>query len=113
MTQQHPHRAPINLIDIASAALGKKAVELAAFDGVAVKFIQAHGENRWHTHDFDEGFYLISGDFVLQIEASQIQLSPGDFFVVGRGLKHRGVSENGAALLRLESKQGITTIVES
>ena len=100
---------PVNLTKFPIAT---KITELAAFDGTSVKFVRVLGRNRWHTHDYDEGFYLIDGDFALQFESSDVQMIPGDFFVVRGGLRHRGVSERGASLLRLARRGGATSVQE-
>ena len=101
--------APVNLTKFPIAT---KITELAVFDGTSVKLVQALGRNRWHIHNYDEGFYLIDGDFALQFESSDVQMIPGDFFVVQGGLRHRGVSERGASLLRLERRGGATSVQE-
>ncbi|HVG81332.1 MAG TPA: hypothetical protein VNB28_03530 [Methylomirabilota bacterium] len=104
---------PLNLPALGRASnRGKTSTELAVFDGTSVRFVHAVGQNEWHRHDFDEGFYLIDADFALQFEFGRVQLSPGDFFVVGRGLKHRGTSESGASLLRFERKHGTTSVLK-
>jgi mannose-6-phosphate isomerase-like protein (cupin superfamily) len=101
--------APVNLTKSRIAA---RITELAVFDGTSVKFVQSLGRNRWHIHNYDEGFYLIDGDFALQLESSDVQMMPGDFFVVRGGLRHRGVSERGASLLRFERRSGATSMQE-
>jgi mannose-6-phosphate isomerase-like protein (cupin superfamily) len=100
---------PVNL---SNSPRAKQTTELAVFDGTSVKFVQTLGRNRWHIHDYDEGFYLIDGEFALQFESSDVAMMPGDFFIVRRGLRHRGVSEKGASLLRFERRGGATSVQE-
>jgi mannose-6-phosphate isomerase-like protein (cupin superfamily) len=83
---------------------------VAGIDNAVLEAVRLLGENAWHTHeDYEETFYLIDGDFAVEFEDRIVKLATGDLFVVQRGLKHRGKSESGALLLRLEKQSGRTT----
>src|SRR5262252_8785755 len=48
------------------------------------------GEYHWHKHDDeDEFFYVVEGSFLIDLEGRTIDLSPGQGFVVPKGVMHR------------------------
>jgi len=96
---------------LAAMGTARGAALIATFDGTSLRAVRLTGQNPWHFHhDYDEGFYVIEGNFVIEFEAETVHLSQGDFFSVPRGLKHRGSSEAGASLLRFEKTEGRTTV---
>ena len=48
------------------------------------------GEYHWHKHDDeDEFFYVVEGQFLIDLEGRTVELSPGQGFVVPKGVMHR------------------------
>ena len=48
------------------------------------------GEYHWHKHDDeDEFFYVVEGLFIIDLEGRTVELSPGQGFVVPKGIMHR------------------------
>jgi mannose-6-phosphate isomerase-like protein (cupin superfamily) len=48
------------------------------------------GEYHWHKHDADdEFFYVVSGQFIIDLESSSVTLTPQQGFVVPKGVMHR------------------------
>ena len=48
------------------------------------------GEYHWHVHDDeDEFFHVVEGHFLIDLEDNTIDLSPGQGFVVPKGMMHR------------------------
>jgi quercetin dioxygenase-like cupin family protein len=96
-------RSSINAFEaIAGVAAGWKVLgEVGSVD--TVKVARVHGANPWHVHaDFDESYFVLEGVFCLDHDAGTIELKAGDFFVMPRGTRHRGRSDAGATLLRLD-----------
>ena len=48
------------------------------------------GEYHWHKHDDeDKFFYVVEGQFLIDLEERTVELSPGQGFVVPKGVMHR------------------------
>jgi mannose-6-phosphate isomerase-like protein (cupin superfamily) len=74
---------------------------------VAVKVL---GEFVWHKHDeTDDFFFVIDGHLTIQLRDRNIELDPGELFVVPRGVEHCPSSENGAEVLLIEPKETVNT----
>jgi mannose-6-phosphate isomerase-like protein (cupin superfamily) len=81
------------------------AEKLAAFDetwvpkvvgelnGQYVKVAKFEGEYVWHSHTTeDEMFLVVSGQLRLEFRDHTVELGPGEFCVVPRGVEHRPVA---------------------
>jgi len=66
-----------------------------------IKIAKIDGSFIWHAHpDPDELFYLLSGALTLEIEGDKdVVLSPGDVFVVPRGVRHKPIAEKAEIML--------------
>jgi mannose-6-phosphate isomerase-like protein (cupin superfamily) len=61
------------------------------------------GEYHWHKHDDeDEFFYVIEGRFLIDLEGRTVELTPGQGFVVPRGVIHRTRAPERAVILMVE-----------
>jgi mannose-6-phosphate isomerase-like protein (cupin superfamily) len=50
---------------------------------------QGVGPTNWHTHeDQDEVFLLIEGHLTIQMRDRNVELGPGELFVIPRGTEH-------------------------
>ncbi|RXZ50200.1 cupin domain-containing protein [Agromyces binzhouensis] len=62
---------------------------LASVNDYDVKVVKLLGEFTWHAHpDTDELFMVLSGQLVIQLRAGDVELGPGDVYVVPRGVEH-------------------------
>lgn len=62
------------------------------------------GEYHWHKHDAeDEFFYVVSGRFLIDLEDRLVDLSPGQAFVVHKGLLHRPRAPEKTVILMVEA----------
>src|SRR5919198_829945 len=51
--------------------------------------VKVQGEFVWHTHDETDDFFLVlSGRLTIQLRDRDIELGPGELFVVPRGVEH-------------------------
>jgi len=58
-------------------------------NGNLFKVAKGIGSTTWHTHeDQDETFLLLSGRLTIQLRAGDVELAPGDLFVIPRGVEH-------------------------
>ncbi len=62
------------------------------------------GEYHWHKHDRDdEFFYVMSGQLLIDLEDRTIDLSPGQAFVVPRGVVHKTRAPERTIILMVEN----------
>ncbi len=58
-------------------------------NGSLFKVAKGTGSTRWHTHeDQDEVFIVLEGDLTVQLRDRNVDLGPGDLFIVPRGVEH-------------------------
>ena len=63
------------------------------------------GEYHWHKHDdLDEFFYVVEGEFLIDLEGSTITLAPKQGFVVPRGVVHRTRAPSRCIILMVEGE---------
>jgi mannose-6-phosphate isomerase-like protein (cupin superfamily) len=61
------------------------------------------GEYHWHKHDdLDEFFYVVEGNFLIDLEERTIELAPRQGFVVPKGVVHRTRAPERAVILMVE-----------
>jgi mannose-6-phosphate isomerase-like protein (cupin superfamily) len=64
---------------------------------------KAKGEFVWHSHpETDDLFLVIEGRLTIQLRDGDVELGPGELFVVPRGLEHCPRSDEGASILVVE-----------
>ena len=62
-----------------------------------------HGEFHWHKHDAeDEFFYVISGLLQIDLEEQSVELTPGQGYVIPKGVNHRTRAPERTAILMIE-----------
>jgi mannose-6-phosphate isomerase-like protein (cupin superfamily) len=67
---------------------------VAEANGWQVKVVKADGEFVWHDHpETDELFQVLAGRLRIRLDGRpDVELGPGDVFVVPRGLSHQPVA---------------------
>ena len=79
-------------------------------NGQHVKLTKLKGEFVWHKHDAeDEMFLIISGDFVMELRDKTIQLKPGEFIIIPKGVEHRPVANGEVHLMLFEPVSTLNT----
>lgn len=79
-------------------------------NGQYVKLAKFEGEYVWHAHEHeDELFYVVSGKLNIELRDRTIELAPGEFFVVPRGVEHKPVALPNADVLLFEPAGTINT----
>jgi mannose-6-phosphate isomerase-like protein (cupin superfamily) len=70
-----------------------------------VKVAKLLGELVWHAHDNeDEMFLVVSGHLRIQLEGQDdVELDPGQFFVVPRGVRHNPVAAEEVHIVLIET----------
>jgi mannose-6-phosphate isomerase-like protein (cupin superfamily) len=76
---------------------------VAEFNGHDVMVVKAKGEFVWHKHDDTDDFFLVlRGRLVIQLRDGDVELGPGELFVVPKGVEHRPVAEDEVHLMLIE-----------
>ena len=71
---------------------------VAQFNGHEVK-----GEFVWHQHDDTDDFFLVlKGRITIRLRDGEVELGPGEMFVVPTGVEHQPVAAEEAELLLIE-----------
>lgn len=84
-------------------------------NGQHVKLVKFQGEFVWHLHENeDELFLVLRGEFTMEYRAADgaacaIQLEPGEFLIVPRGVEHRPVAEREVEVLLFEPAGTLNT----
>ena len=65
--------------------------------GTAICFLAPQGSIGAHLHAFEESFYILEGEPIVQIEDQAYQLRPGNFGLIGTGKKHSWHNGSGPA----------------
>ncbi|MEO6864384.1 MAG: cupin domain-containing protein [Gemmatimonadaceae bacterium] len=69
-----------------------------------VKIAKVRGQFTWHKHDDeDELFLIVKGHLRIQLEDGNVELGPGDFHVVPKGVLHNPVAEDECWLMLIET----------
>jgi mannose-6-phosphate isomerase-like protein (cupin superfamily) len=78
---------------------------VAAFNGYDVMVVKVRGEFVWHAHpDTDDFFLVLKGRLTIQLRDGNVELGPGELFVVPKGVEHRPVAAEEVHLLLIEPK---------
>jgi quercetin dioxygenase-like cupin family protein len=73
---------------------------LAQANGNLFKVAKGIGSTNWHSHDDqDETFLVLSGRLTVQLRDRNVELGPGELFVVPRGVEHCPVAAEEARFL--------------
>ncbi len=76
---------------------------IATVNDYDVRVVHIRGEFVWHSHeDTDELFQVIAGNVQIHLRDRTIDLSPGDLYVVPKGVEHKPESKEGADMLLFE-----------
>jgi hypothetical protein len=68
------------------------------------------GEYHWHKHDNDdEFFFVLEGQFIIDLQERSVELQPLEGFVVPRGVVHRTRAPQRAVILMAESSAIVPT----
>lgn len=75
-----------------------------------IKLAKLLGEFAWHSHPHtDEMFLVLSGTLNIQLRDRDVILTPGEVFVVPRGVEHCPKAEEEVGVMLLEPKGVVNT----
>ena len=76
---------------------------VADFNGNDVMVVKLEGEFVWHSHpDTDDFFLVLAGRLTIQLRDRDIELGPGELYVVPRGVEHCPRADEEAHILLIE-----------
>lgn len=83
---------------------------VAALNGQEVKLVKVQGVFPWHHHDrADEMFMVWRGRFRVEFRDRVVEMGPGEFVVVPRGIEHRTAADDEAEILIFEPAEVLNT----
>lgn len=72
-------------------------------NGQEIKLVKFKGEFPWHRHENeDEMFLAVRGIFRIEFTDSNVEIGPGEFVIVPRGVEHRPVAEEEVEVMLFE-----------
>ncbi|HEV8376814.1 MAG TPA: cupin domain-containing protein [Candidatus Polarisedimenticolia bacterium] len=78
---------------------------VARLNDYDVMLVKVHGEFVWHKHDETDDFFLvIDGSLEIRLRDRTVRLSPGELFVVPRGVEHQPYAAGEASVLLIEPR---------
>lgn len=83
----------------------------ADVDGYQLKVAKIDGEFVWHAHDdADELFLVHAGHLTLRLRGGDdVELDPGELYVVPRGVEHQPVGRDGCQIVMFERAEVVNT----
>lgn len=83
---------------------------VATVNDYDVRVVRTHGEFTRHSHpETDEFFLVLSGRLTIRMDDGDVDLGPGQVYVVPRGTPHQPFSADGAEVLLLEPSATVNT----
>lgn len=77
---------------------------LCQVNSSVVRLGVVEGEYHWHKHaDDDEFFYVVEGQFFIDLEDRTVELAPRQGFVVPKGVMHRTRAPRRTVILMVEN----------
>jgi mannose-6-phosphate isomerase-like protein (cupin superfamily) len=114
-TPSFPYETRLNILHGPLEVIDEKALAdacefqwynqtLCKVNGSVVRLGVVEGEYHWHKHDEDdEFFYVVDGQFLIDLEGRTVELSPRQGFVVPKGVMHRTRAPRRAVILMVEN----------
>ena len=73
------------------------------FNGHDLMVVKLKGPFVWHKHDETDDFFLVlKGRLKIQLRDGEVELGPGELFVVPKGVEHCPVADEEVHLLLIE-----------
>ncbi|WP_207496736.1 cupin domain-containing protein [Aridibaculum aurantiacum] len=79
-------------------------------NGQHVKLVKFQGPFVWHKHDHeDELFFVVEGQFIMELEDGNVELAEGDFIIIPKGTMHRPVADKEVHVMLFEPASTLNT----
>lgn len=78
---------------------------VAELNDYKVMVVKALGDFVWHKHDDTDDFFLVlKGKLTIQLRDRDVELGPGELFVVPKGVEHRPRCDEEVHVLLIEPR---------
>lgn len=96
----------INLAEkLATFSEHYKPRTVGQFNGHDLMVVKIKGPFTWHKHDDTDDFFLVlKGRLTIQLRDGDVHLSPGELFVVPKGVEHCPVTDEETHILLIEPR---------
>jgi mannose-6-phosphate isomerase-like protein (cupin superfamily) len=76
---------------------------VATYNGNDVMVVKVKGEFVWHSHpDTDDFFFVLKGRLTIKLRDRDVELGPGELYVVPKGVEHCPTAVEEVHLLLIE-----------
>jgi mannose-6-phosphate isomerase-like protein (cupin superfamily) len=76
---------------------------VGTFNGHDMMVVKLKGPFTWHKHeDTDDFFLVLKGRLRIELRDGDVELGPGEIYVVPKGVEHRPVADEEAEVLLIE-----------
>jgi mannose-6-phosphate isomerase-like protein (cupin superfamily) len=76
---------------------------IAQLNGQELKLVKFQGQFPWHRHEREDEMFLVwRGRMRIEFRDSSVELTPGELYVVPRGVEHRTCADEEAEVLVFE-----------
>jgi mannose-6-phosphate isomerase-like protein (cupin superfamily) len=83
---------------------------VARLNDYEVKVVKLSGEFVWHTHaDTDELFLVLTGRLTIKLRDGDVELGPGQVYVVPKGVEHCPVADGEVEAVLIEPAGVVNT----
>ena len=83
---------------------------VAVLNDYDVRVVKVQGEFTRHSHvDTDELFLVLTGRLTIRMDAGDVELGPGQLYVVPRGVEHQPFSDGLTEVLLVEPSATVNT----
>jgi mannose-6-phosphate isomerase-like protein (cupin superfamily) len=83
---------------------------VAYLNDYKVQVAKVHGEFVWHSHpETDDFFLVLDGRLTIQLRDGDVELGPGELYVVPRGVEHCPRAEEETHILLIEPRGTVNT----
>ena len=83
---------------------------IGELNGQYIKAVKLKGEFVWHHHDHeDELFLVIQGNLKMEFRDKTVEVNPGEFIIVPRGVEHKPVADDEVHILLFEPDSTLNT----
>lgn len=83
---------------------------VAVLNDYDVRVVKTKGEFARHSHpETDEFFLVLHGVLTIKMDGGDVELGPGQIYVVPRGVPHQPVSVEGAEVVLIEPSATVNT----
>jgi len=83
---------------------------VAQMNDYQLKLVKIQGEFVWHSHaDTDEVFIVLDGRMRIELRDGEVDLGPGEMFVVPKGVEHKPSAPDECRILLVEPNGVVNT----